>query len=166
MPPTGLSLLTHSLIVLLGLGKRLVEFIAQKTGHDVFKCKMNLHLGSKMAVPLTGQAGDSRLRRVFAYLIVLGVFVSVSLILVVSVGSRLRTNSNIDFVAELLKNKTVAAEQIKDQPPFIEVDLAGSEQVQETAVENFQEKQCYLLPISQDDLLTLNNNSLNLPAFR
>ena len=111
MFPNGLSLLTHSFIMLLVFMKRLIEKIAEKMGWDIFKFKMNLYLRLKVLTPLTGQANDNLLRRFLAYSIILFVFCFVSFTMFVSLGSRLTQNSNLDFIFNLMKSRSAEASQ-------------------------------------------------------
>ena len=114
MFPNGLSVLTHAFILLLSLTKRLIEFVAEKMRWDIFKFKMNLYLRLKLGAPLAGRAGDTRLRRLFSYLIVIVVSSSVFLVMFMSVGARLAENSNIDLILGLFGNKPLFASVNED----------------------------------------------------
>jgi hypothetical protein len=106
--------------MLLVLIKRLIEKIAEKMHWDIFVFKMNLYLRYKFALPLTSRAGDSPIRQAFAYLIIFFVFAIVTLTMLVSVGSRLAINSNIDLISNALKNRFAVASQMVGENNYVE----------------------------------------------
>lgn len=110
MFPIGLSIFVHLFILLLSFLKKLVDFVLLKLRWDLFKVKLGLFLRLKIGVPLTDRAGDSIFRRFFALTILFAVFV-LMITSLLSIGPRLKTNSNLEFVAGLLKNSRTLASQ-------------------------------------------------------
>jgi len=111
MFPIGLSIFVHLFILLLLLLKKLVDYVLLKLRWDIFKVKLSLFLRLKIGVPLTDRAGDSIFRRFFALTILFAVFASMIAMMFFSIVPRLKTNSNLGFVAGLLKNNQTLASQ-------------------------------------------------------
>jgi hypothetical protein len=148
MPPTGFSLLTHCLIVAIGLLKRLAQFIAKKIGLEVFFFKLNLYVKLKISEPLTSQTGDARWRRLLSYGIILFVFVSVSGVLIISVGSRLRANSNIHFISELLKERPVLADTLSNAILLKESKISAIEEAKYISTLDTDRKICDIVSLT------------------
>src|SRR4030042_3586903 len=107
----GLSVLTHILIIFLVYLKKLAEYVMDKMRWEVLKFKMNLYLRIKILSPLTGQAGDSFPRRALAYTISLTILAIIFSISVIFIGQRLKSSSNIEFIARNLKTDAAVARQ-------------------------------------------------------
>jgi len=110
MFPIGLSIFVHLFILLLSFLKKLLDHVLLRMKWDLLKVKLSLFLRLKIGVPLTNRAGDSIFRRSFALMIFFTVVVSIMMTLLF-IGPRLKTNSNLEFVAGLLKSNQTLASQ-------------------------------------------------------
>lgn len=151
--PGGLSVFTHILIIILVYLKKLAEFLMDKMRWEIPKFKMNLYLRTKLASPLSGQAGDSRARRTLAYMIAFTIFVFILTTSIIFIGSRLRSDTNVEFVARNLKTYVAAARQT--------FGIAETNEAPTPEVTN--EKYAATLPLSEVVTLLADQN---YPALR